>query len=138
MKVSLHKKYFGNKNNLKTKLFFHTRDKVKELMVMIMVLFLLLTSASAIAGKNTGTLNVTVTVIETGSVRSPDMGDFSYYNPANPVDSTTTQGYGTFRCAKNKCSKRYITRANTMTTKLDALHGSFSETVLLYIYTVEY
>jgi hypothetical protein len=108
-------------------------------MVVIVVLPLLLTSASsAMAGKNRGTLNVSVTVIETGSVRSSDITDFSNYNPTNPADIKTTQGDGLFRCANKKCSKSYITRSNAMAIEQDALPGSNSETLTLYIYTVEY
>jgi spore coat protein U-like protein len=73
------------------------------------------------AGSDTGTLDVSATVISTCRIISTDNVDFGNYDPTNIVADDDGAGSGTFRCTKGTSYRTYIARSNTMTDGTDSL-----------------
>lgn len=94
---------------------------MKKLMTLAIVMIVTLSAAAAMAATDTGTLDVTATVITACRVSSTDDVDFGNYDPTDPSDNTAGVGYGRFRCTKGTSYGTYIDRTNTMTDGTDNL-----------------
>jgi len=90
------------------------RKKMKKLMGITIITAVTMISVAAMASTNSGTLDVTATVVSTCRVTGTNDVAFGNYDPTDPTDNTAGVGWAKFRCTKNTSYGIYIARNNQM------------------------